>query len=340
MAFSLAAIWQSWSMNDVEYIAILYRQLLGREPDEAGMRQHLDLLKQHGDDRKILAALLASPEFASHHSARPDPIDLTGLLQRPITIVDVGAQNLAAEPPLYAALLESGLPCHCIGFEPLDHRRIERAQSDSSITVLPDFIGDGSEQTFYVNNDDATSSLLPLNRRFNQAFNHLKDLETVRTSRVKTSKLDEVLNSVPTVDLLKLDIQGFELNALHGARNCLKRTNVVHCEVEFARIYEAQPLFSEVELLLRHAGFEFIDFHELCRYAYVSVPKPSQLPERLCWGDAIFFRNLRETGGTWSDALGQVAIATHVYGKNGLAQQILLEAEIQHTLRGPQILSV
>jgi hypothetical protein len=42
------------------------------------------------------------------------------------------------------------------------------------------------------------------------------------------------------------------------AEAILERTNVVHCEVEFAKIYFGQALFSEVELHLRDRGFELI----------------------------------------------------------------------------------
>jgi hypothetical protein len=69
--------------------------------------------------------------------------------------------------------------------------RLER--NDGTIEMLPHFIGDGSEQAFYINNDDATSSLLPLNDDFNRCHNHLCTLRTVRTERVRTSRLDDVL---------------------------------------------------------------------------------------------------------------------------------------------------
>jgi len=313
-------------MTDAEHVEMFYRVFLGREPDHEGLEYHVSLIACSGGDlRPAIQSILTSPEYQSRQ-VKPAPIPVAAFLKRPLTIVDVGAQDLATEEHVYEPLLRCGAACECIGFEPLAHRRAEREARDGTrIRLLPHFIGDGSEQQFYVNNEDNASSLLPLNRELNAALGHLRDLRTVRIEQVRTSKLDEVLADVPTVDFLKLDIQGFELPALHGAIEVLRRTNVVHCEVEFAPIYEGQALFSEVERFLRERGFEFIDFVTTMRYPYAAVPDATPHLERLCWADAVFFRPV--DGSTErSDAVAQAIIASHVYGKNGLAKHILARA--------------
>ena len=253
-----------------------------------------------------------SEEYEIRNRDRPSqPIDI--VCERELVVVDVGAQKLADEEHIYSPLV-GGTRCRVIGFEPLEHRRAEMTAADPSLLVLPYFIGDGSEQTFYVNNDDATSSLLPLNVTGVADLGHLHTLRTVNTERVPTKRLDDVLSNEEVVDFLKLDIQGFELQALIGAEEVLKRTNVVHCEIEFLQIYEEQPLFSEVEIHLRSRGFQFIDFTTLCRYPFLNAS--SRQSERLGWGDAVFFRD----GG---DAKAQAAIASLVYGKTGLARYLI-----------------
>lgn len=303
-------------MDYADYITILYRHILGREPDAPGLDAYSKAASEEEDLRGIIDALLDSEEYANKRSREVSAgvLDLPSI-GRPLVIVDVGAQKLASEDHIYTDL-QRAVDCRVIGFEPLDHRRAEAMVTDPTLMLHPNFIGDGSPQTFYVNNDDATSSLLPLNTRLTSTLEHLNTLCTVREEQVATSRLDDVLAGERVVDFLKLDIQGFELNALKGAHQVLKRTNVVHCEVEFAQIYEGQPLFSEVEAFLRDAGFDFIDFTNLCRYAYHETT--SLRAERLGWGDALFFR--RD-----GDPIAQATIASLVYGKNGLADTILKE---------------
>jgi FkbM family methyltransferase len=302
-------------MNDEEYVSTLYRTLLGREPDPNGLAHHIALMAANGGPRDVLNSITSSQEYLSKSAKPLVSHRLSYRPSRPLVIVDVGAQNLAYESHIYAPLMQ--LPYRCIGFEPLEKKRI--ARDDGTIEMLAHFIGDGSEQTFYVNNDDATSSLLPLNDDFNIYHNHLSGLRTVRTERVKTSRLDDVLSDVGHIDFLKFDIQGFEVPALLGAQQVLQRTNVIHCEVEFAPLYKGASVFSDIERLLSKSGFYFVDFSHLCHYAYEAVPDPTTNGERLGWADAVFFREHAETV---DDALAQAAIAELVYGKSGLAKHL------------------
>lgn len=305
------------SVDVSSYVVALYHGLLGRAPDIAGL-QHFTAVAQQDGLSEVVTALVGSTEYQRRQAqqTRPMPIELP-TLDRELVIVDVGAQKLASEEHIYTPLRKSGISHRCIGFEPLEHRRAEMMADDPELQLFPDFIGDGSSQTFYINNDDATSSLLPLNSGLNAHLEHLETLETVDAQPVSTSTLDNVLRNVPVVDFLKLDIQGMELRALKGGTEILERTNVIHCEVEFAPIYKDQPLFSDVELFLREHGFTFVDFTAECRYAYVG----QNFKERLGWGDAVFFR----AGANGRDRIAQATIATYVYGKNGLAERLLAD---------------
>jgi FkbM family methyltransferase len=62
------------------------------------------------------------------------------------------------------------------------------------------------------------------------------------------------------IDLLWMDIQGSELMALAGAREVLPAISLIHTEVAFVEIYSGQPLFSELHLFLRRAGFRLARF--------------------------------------------------------------------------------
>jgi FkbM family methyltransferase len=317
-------------MTNEECVRLLYRHILGREAEADGLSAWTALADQQGSIKVVLEGLIHSPEFAAR-MASPKVRDLPQAtllafreeLGRDLLIVDVGAQRLNFEEHVYTPVLGSELNYRIIGFEPLKHRLDERLKTENNprLTLYPNFVGDGSELTFYINNIDATSSLLPLNEKFNKVFDGLDSLETVRVESVKTDRLDTLLSDISMVDFLKLDIQGFELDALRGAEAILKRTNVVHCEVEFAKIYAGQPLFSEVELHLRERGFELIDIVHPARSAY-RVKSGSRSTDRLIWAEAVFFRGLGHKEASASRFLAQALIAWFVYRKPGLAEHL------------------
>ena len=59
-------------------------------------------------------------------------------------------------------------------------------------------------------------------------------------------------------DVLKLDVQGAELDILRGAPVTLAHVLAVECEVEFRPIYVGQPLFADVDTFMRGQGFELL----------------------------------------------------------------------------------
>ncbi|WP_192244063.1 FkbM family methyltransferase [Mesorhizobium silamurunense] len=314
------------ALTPEEFITALYRCCLGREPDPEGLASWSAQIAQHGDPTAVLAGIMASDEFRirtttnSGIEARCGAIanDARRALGRPLRIVDVGAQLLGPGSNPYDPLA-SYPPLDIIGFDPLEERLAERAEAEGqeSITLLPYAIGDGESHTLYINNDDATSSLYPLNSTFNASFNHLCELHTVGTQTVETKRLDDVLPP-GVVDFLKLDVQGAELMVLKSARQTLERTAVVHCEAEFAPIYAGQPLYPEVQQFLNKCGFELIDLLVSARYRYLTENNGTA-QDRLLWADAVFFRATDDPDTLHAQSL----IAAAVYGKPTLAAHLL-----------------
>ena len=315
-------------MSSNEYVRGLYRAVLGREADPGGLQTFVAMIEETGDPTRVLAAILESSEYTAQHRV-PAFSDasirtcLAYLAGRPFTIVDVGAQMLSSEKHAYEPLCRPDIPHRIVGFEPLADRVQEREASEggSSLTLLPYAIGDGGSQRLYVNNDDATSSIYPLNRPLNAQFEHLHTLRTVQTLAVATRRLDDVLDEHP-VDFLKLDIQGGELLALRAAEQVLTRTAVIHCEVEFVQLYRGQDLFPDVQTFLNARGFSLIDILVPHRYAYVTETGVDSR-DRLLWADAVFFRDEGEPGML----AGQALVAGLVYGKLSLAQHLIERLE-------------
>lgn len=307
-------------------VTALYRGFLDRDPEPKGLQSWMQQIEHGAFDTRLLEQFLRSPEYIAKGAVEQDTHDtcrgLASFLtshgfQRPLTIVDVGAQMYNHKDHVYARLLDF-IPCRMIGFEPLDERRRERedAESGADLSMRPEFIGDGQTHVFNINEPDVTSSLLPLNEEVTGQLVPWNRVKTVRRASADTVTLDHAIHEVERVDFLNLDIQGFEHAALAGAPTVLARTLAVHCEVEFIELYRGQPLFAEIDLLLRKAGFGLVDFGSLTRYAFATGGRSA---DQVAWADAIYFKD-RDRVSDPADLLVQALIAAAVYRKTSFAR--------------------
>lgn len=108
----------------------------------------------------------------------------------------------------------------------------------------------------HVTNHIGASSVLPMHDAFVQANPHVKEVEVIRK---KLITLDEFVNieSIPPVDLLKVDVEGFELEVISGGKNYLRKgVKWILIEHSFVRSADSQRRFVEVHSLLLDSGFE------------------------------------------------------------------------------------
>ncbi len=70
--------------------------------------------------------------------------------------------------------------------------------------------------------------------------------------QVRVERLDSWVtqNSIPLPDLIKLDIQGFELDALNGGEKCVQYARAVISEISFKSFYHRQCLFHDIVTFL------------------------------------------------------------------------------------------
>ena len=291
--------------NDIEsswrhQIQEMYKCLLDREPEIEGLNYWVNELKNGIDISMVFNKLMGSDEYLLKETqnqkqkvVKNQIIDFIKgkFTERQLIIVDVGAQNLSYEDHIYTPLIQHAFNTRVIGFEPLENGRkgLQESENSGSLSIFDTFIGDGNEYMFHINNQDATSSLLPFNETVTDQLVGLSEIFTIKKEKIRTETLDNVLVEVEYIDLLKLDIQGFELKALQNAKETLHKTSVIQCEVSFIEIYSGQALFAEVDLYLRSMGFQFIDFQHECRYPFHN--KHALISkDQLGWGDAIYLK--------------------------------------------------
>lgn len=109
------------------------------------------------------------------------------------------------------------------------------------------------------------------------------DASDASVIEVSVDRLDNMLTRHPdiTPNLLKVDVQGFELQVLDGAGDCLAQFEVVILEVSIIRIGPV-PVFSEVIEYMERRGYRLYDF----------LPMYYRPLDGALWqGDAFFVRN-------------------------------------------------
>jgi hypothetical protein len=90
---------------------------------------------------------------------------------------------------------------------------------------------------------------------------------TVAREPVSTTTLDHFASGRAgfRCDLLKLDVQGFELPALRGAKETLKSTRAIIAEVRFKPLYENDVLFADPDRFAGESGFRLQCITEVTR---------------------------------------------------------------------------
>lgn len=108
--------------------------------------------------------------------------------------------------------------------------------------------------TLHVSKSADSSSLLPIGRRQTDLF---EDTAEVGTISVPVNRLDDFAEcwTGRSRQLLKLDVQGYELNVLRGAVETLKSCAYVYAECSEVALYDGQALRPEVEAFLGEQGF-------------------------------------------------------------------------------------
>ena len=78
--------------------------------------------------------------------------------------------------------------------------------------------------------------------------------------KVKTKRLDNFLKElqIPQVDILWMDIQGFEGKAIEGLGDYIKNVKILHSEVAYKEMYKDQLLFDKFDFCMLENGFHCI----------------------------------------------------------------------------------
>lgn len=282
---------------------------------------------------------LASRPPALLRAAPDGPEHLLADLGDPVLqVVDVGASSLGGGTEPYAALAQF-CRIRVTGFEPdaqaLAALRSEH-QGSQERCYLPHFVGDGADAVFHETNWSLTGSLLQPNRPVLDRYAHLGSLTQERARHpVRTVRLDDVIPA-GGMDLLKIDVQGGEGRVFDGARARLEECLLVWTEVEFLELYRGQPLFGDIDRMLRERGLRFYGFADIGQRhlldwdasAVANGALPAPRSHQQLWADAIYLPAPERIATLDADrALRLALIAHHVLGAWDLCHEALLRHE-------------
>lgn len=170
------------------------------------------------------------------------------------TVVDIGANK-----GQFALAARRWAPCsRVIAFEPLSRPAniFDKVfEGDGKVTLHQSAIGPvASQSTMHVSTREDSSSLLPISAVQTAMFPGTGE---ATTTTVAVATLDAFLNLGDLVApaLLKLDVQGYEYEALKGCESLLHAFDWVYCECSYVEFYAGQKLADEVIAWLEARGF-------------------------------------------------------------------------------------
>lgn len=176
-------------------------------------------------------------------------------LSRPLeTVVDIGANRGQFS---LAARAISG--AKVVSFEPLPDVAVifqKVFAGDASVKLHVAAVGQKAERKLiHLSARDDSSSLLEIGDAQSENF---PGTHEVGTLEVEVGPLDQFLTKAEIVRpaMLKLDVQGFELQALAGCQSLIGNFDYVYCECSFIELYKGQKLAGEVIRYLGELGFD------------------------------------------------------------------------------------
>jgi FkbM family methyltransferase len=232
---------------------------------------------------------------------------------RAMRICDVGANPLGAPP--YQPLLEAAL-CEVYGFEPhaKAFAKLQQTKSDRE-TYFPVAIGRPGERVLHVHPNSGFTSLFPFDARALVQLGKEKwksPRRPIEAVPMRTIGLDEV-TGLPGIDVLKMDLQGAEGEVIETGQRTLSDTVAVLTEVRFHRIYDGEPVFGDLDAMLRANGFKLHKFlftkSVMLPHRHEDLVHRPAMTSQLLDGDAVYLRDVPGPEALSDDQLAHLALA-------------------------------
>lgn len=245
-------------------------------------------------------------------------------------MVEIGAHPHGAQQERFHTLLDFFPDSKIHAFEIDEEECIKLNKiAKNGLKFYPYAIGDKQEKRkLYETNHPMCSSLYEPNEKLLKLFNNLSVAYLKKITEVNTISLDAFLKKekIESIDFIKMDIQGAELDVLKGAEKGLKNVLTIVSEVEFLPIYNEQPLFGDVCTFLSSKHIMFHKFLGLSGRSLIPVILENNInfPTQHMWSDAVFIKNILKIEELKNSQLLKQAIFSYLYGSPDLSYFCLI----------------
>ncbi len=171
-----------------------------------------------------------------------------------ITVVDIGANK-----GQFALVSRRYFPnAKIVSFEPLKEpakKFLKVFSQDKNVELHQVAIGPESRITkINVSAVDDSSSLLSISELQNEIFPGTAKIDS---QEIKVAPLSDFIkeSEIQSPALLKIDVQGYELESLKGCEDLLNKFQYVYVECSFVELYEGQSFAQDVIIFLDQHGF-------------------------------------------------------------------------------------
>lgn len=186
-------------------------------------------------------------------AAATEHLDVISYLN-PKHLIDVGANKGQFALAALSVVPQIRIDC----FEPLATAAcvLEKWSSGESSNIRVHRIALSSteeQRVFFITSREDSSSLFYPTKVQQEMGGTIKN-----EIRVPTNRLENILSAqeISRPCLLKIDVQGGELDVLKGIGRCLAVIDFIYLEVSFLELYAKQPLFADIDDFMKSIGFK------------------------------------------------------------------------------------
>jgi len=213
---------------------------------------------------------------------------MAGVEHRPVldrklsTLVDIGANR-----GQFALAARAYSGARVFSFEPFPGAASifkEVFGADPEVKLHTAAVGESAGKTLlHVSALDDSSSLLPIGDAQSEVF---PGTHEVGTLEVEVNTLDGFIKSEDIIRpaMLKLDVQGYELQCLKGCRSLIDKFDFIYCECSFVELYRNQKMAGDV-----------IAYLQSLRFNLAGIYNPLYDVKGNCIQADILFKRINET---------------------------------------------
>ena len=240
-------------------------------------------------------------------------------IDRKFTLVDIGALPIGNSKPRFHKILEYFPSSEIIGFE-IEKEVCDQMNSkaDKGIKYFPFALGENNEKRkLYITENPMCTSLYKPNEKLLSLYHELQYMNLKKETEIETITLDSFVDkySIDTIDFIKIDVQGAELDIFKGSKKLLSNVLKIVCEVEFLPLYHDQPLFGDITKFLSQYNFmfnKFLGLHGRTLKPLIANESKTIASQHM-WTDAIFVQHINKTQNLNNEKLLKLSVLAAIY---------------------------